>query len=240
MKTRLSVNVNKIATLRNARGGNIPNLYQFVKDIQKFGIHGVTVHPRPDERHITLKDTYEISKIVKTNYNIEGYPDERFIKIISEIKPEQATLVPDTHDVITSDQGWDTVKNKPLLRDVIKNLKSFGIKVSVFINPELEFVEGAFDCGADRIELYTGDYSSEYLTDKSNSIKKYVNASLKGKKLSMDVNAGHDLNLENLKYFKSQIPFLFEVSIGHALISDSIYYGIENTIKKYLSNLNYE
>ena len=215
MKTRLSVNVNKIATLRNARGGNIPNLYQFVKDIQKFGIHGVTVHPRPDERHITLKDTYDI-------------------------KPEQATLVPDTHDVITSDQGWDTVKNKSLLRDVIKNLKSFGTKVSVFINPELEFVEGAFDCGADRIELYTGDYSSEYLTDKSNSIKKYVNASLKGKKLSMDVNAGHDLNLENLKYFKSQIPFLFEVSIGHALISDSIYYGIENTIKKYLSNLNYE
>ena len=240
MKTRLSVNVNKIATLRNARGGNIPNLYQFVKDIQNFGIHGVTVHPRPDERHITLKDTYEISKIVKTNYNIEGYPDERFIKIISEIKPEQATLVPDTHDVITSDQGWDTVKNKSLLRDVIKNLKSFGTKVSVFINPELEFVEGAFDCDADRIELYTGDYSSEYLTDKSNSIKKYVNASLMGKKLGMDVNAGHDLNLENLKYFKSQIPFLFEVSIGHALISDSIYYGIENTIKKYLSNLNYE
>ena len=240
MKTRLSVNVNKIATLRNARGGNIPNLYQFVKDIQNFGIHGVTVHPRPDERHITLKDTYEISKIVKTNYNIEGYPDERFIKIISEIKPEQATLVPDTHDVITSDQGWDTVKNKSLLRDVIKNLKSFGTKVSVFINPELEFVEGAFDCGADRIELYTGDYSSEYLTDKSNSIKKYVNASLKAKKLGMDVNAGHDLNLENLKYFKSQISFLFEVSIGHALNSDSIYYGIENTIKKYLSKLNYE
>ena len=240
MKTRLSVNVNKIATLRNARGGNIPNLYQFVKDIQKFGIHGITVHPRPDERHITLKDTYEISKIVKTNYNIEGYPDERFIKIISEIKPEQATLVPDTHDVITSDQGWDTVKNKPLLRDVIKNLKSFGTKVSVFINPELEFVEGAFDCGADRIELYTGDYALEYLTNKSNSIKKYVNASLKAKKLGMDVNAGHDLNLENLKYFKSQISFLFEVSIGHALISDSIYYGIENTIKKYLSKLNYE
>ena len=240
MKTRLSVNVNKIATLRNARGGSIPNLYQFVNDIQKFGIHGITVHPRPDERHITLKDTYEISKVVKTNYNIEGYPDERFIKIISDIKPEQATLVPDTHDVITSDQGWDTVKNKSFLREVIKNLKSFGTKVSVFINPEIEYVEGAFDCGADRIELYTGDYSSDYLSDKTNSIKKYLNASLKAKELNMDVNAGHDLNLDNLKYFKSKISFLFEVSIGHALISDSIYYGIENTIKKYLSKLNYE
>ena len=240
MKTRLSVNVNKIATLRNARGGNIPNLYQFVNDIQKFGIHGITVHPRPDERHITLKDTYEISKIVKTNYNIEGYPDDRFIKIISDIKPEQATLVPDTHDVITSDQGWDTVKNKSFLIAVIKKLKSFGTKVSIFINPEIEYVEGAFDCGADRIELYTGDYSSDYLQDKNNSIKKYLNASLKGKELNMDVNAGHDLNLDNLKYFKSKISLLFEVSIGHALISDSIYYGIENTIKKYLAELNYE
>ena len=240
MKTRLSVNVNKIATLRNARGGNIPNLYQFVNDIQKFGIRGITVHPRPDERHITLKDTYEISKIVKTNYNIEGYPDDRFIKIISDIKPEQATIVPDTHDVITSDQGWDTVKNKSFLIEVIKKLKSFGTKVSIFINPEIEYVEGAFDCGADRIELYTGDYSSDYLQDKNNSIKKYLNASLKGKELNMDVNAGHDLNLDNLKYFKSKISFLFEVSIGHALISDSIYYGIENTIKKYLAELNYE
>ena len=240
MKTRLSVNVNKIATLRNARGGNIPNLYQFVNDIQKFGIHGITVHPRPDERHITLKDTYEISKIVKTNYNIEGYPDDRFIKIISDIKPEQATIVPDTHDVITSDQGWDTVKNKSFLIEVIKKLKSFGTKVSIFINPEIEYVKGAFDCGADRIELYTGDYSSDYLQDKNNSIKKYLNASLKGKELNMDVNAGHDLNLDNLKYFKSKISFLFEVSIGHALISDSIYYGIENTIKKYLAELNYE
>ena len=240
MKTRLSVNVNKIATLRNARGGNIPNLYQFVNDIQKFGIHGITVHPRPDERHITLKDTYEISKIVKTNYNIEGYPDDRFIKIISDIKPEQATIVPDTHDVITSDQGWDTVKNKSFLIEVIKKLKSFGTKVSIFINPEIKYVEGAFDCGADRIELYTGDYSSDYLQDKNNSIKKYLNASLKGKELNMDVNAGHDLNLDNLKYFKSKISFLFEVSIGHALISDSIYYGIENTIKKYLAELNYE
>ena len=240
MKTRLSVNVNKIATLRNARGGNIPNLYQFVNDIQKFGIHGITVHPRPDERHITLKDTYEISKIVKTNYNIEGYPDDRFIKIISDIKPEQATLVPDTHDVITSDQGWNSVKNKSFLIEVIKKLKSFGTKVSIFINPEIEYVEGAFDCGADRIELYTGDYSSDYLQDKNNSIKKYLNASLKGKELNMDVNAGHDLNLDNLKYFKSKISFLFEVSIGHALISDSIYYGIENTIKKYLAELNYE
>jgi len=240
MKTRLSVNVNKIATLRNARGGNIPNLYEFVDDIQKFGIHGITVHPRPDERHITLKDTYEISKIVKTNYNIEGYPDERFIKIISDIKPEQATLVPDTHDVITSDQGWNTIKNKSFLKEVVKNLKSFGTKVSIFINPEIDYVEGAFDCGADRIELYTGDYSSDYLIDKNSAIKKYINASLKAKKLNMDVNAGHDLNLVNLNYFKSKIPCLFEVSIGHALISDSIYYGIENTIKMYLSKLNYE
>lgn len=236
----LSVNVNKFALLRNSRGTNFPDLENICNQILNYGANGITVHPRPDERHITLKDTYEISKVVKTNYNIEGYPDERFIKIISDIKPEQATLVPDTHDVITSDQGWDTVKNKSFLREVIKNLKSFGTKVSVFINPEIEYVEGAFDCGADRIELYTGDYSSDYLSDKTNSIKKYLNASLKAKELNMDVNAGHDLNLDNLKYFKSKISFLFEVSIGHALISDSIYYGIENTIKKYLSKLNYE
>ncbi len=237
MKTRLSVNVNKIATLRNARGGNIPNLFQVVKDLEKFGVHGITVHPRPDERHITLNDTYVISKLVRTNYNIEGYPNKRFLKIISDIKPDQVTLVPDSHDVITSDRGWNTINNGPFLERNISYIKSLGCKVSIFIDPELKQVEGASRCGADRIELYTGDYSLKYLESKTESIKKYMKASKKAKELNMDVNAGHDLNLDNLKFLKSKIPFLFEVSIGHALISDAIYFGLKNTINMYLSKI---
>ncbi len=237
MKTRLSVNVNKIATLRNARGGNIPDLFQVVKDLEVFGVHGITVHPRPDERHITLNDTYKISKLVSTNYNIEGYPNKRFLKIISDIKPEQVTLVPDSHDVITSDQGWNTINNKSFLERNISYIKSLGCKVSIFIDPESKQVEGAYRCGADRIELYTGDYSLKYSESKQESIKKYIKASIKAKELNLDVNAGHDLNLDNLKFFKSKIPFLFEVSIGHALISDAIYFGLKNTINMYLSKI---
>ena len=237
MKTRLSVNVNKIATLRNARGGNIPDLFQVVKDLEVFGVHGITVHPRPDERHITLNDTYKISKLVTTNYNIEGYPNKRFLKIISDIKPEQVTLVPDSHDVITSDQGWNTINNKSFLERNISYIKSLGCKVSIFIDPESKQVEGAYRCGADRIELYTGDYSLKYSKSKQKSIKKYIKASIKAKELNLDVNAGHDLNLDNLKFFKSKIPFLFEVSIGHALISDAIYFGLKNTINMYLSKI---
>ena len=237
MKTRLSVNVNKIATLRNARGGNIPDLFQVVKDLEVFGVHGITVHPRPDERHITLNDTYKISKLVTTNYNIEGYPNKRFLKIISDIKPEQVTLVPDSHDVITSDQGWNTINNKSFLERNISYIKSLGCKVSIFIDPESKQVEGAYRCGADRIELYTGDYSLKYSESKQESIKKYIKASIKAKELNLDVNAGHDLNLDNLKFFKSKIPFLFEVSIGHALISDAIYFGLKNTINMYLSKI---
>jgi len=237
MKTRLSVNVNKIATLRNARGGNSPDLFQVVKDLETFGVHGITVHPRPDERHITLNDTYEISKLVTTNYNIEGYPNKRFLKIISDIKPEQVTLVPDLHDVITSDQGWNTINNRSFLESNISYIKSLGCKVSIFIDPELKQVEGAYRCGADRIELYTGDYSLKYLESKTESIKKYIKASKKAKELNMNVNAGHDLNLDNLKFLKSKIPFLFEVSIGHALISDAIYFGLKNTINMYLSKI---
>ncbi len=237
MKTRLSVNVNKIATLRNARGGNVPDLFQVVKDLEVFGVHGITVHPRPDERHITLNDTYKISELVTTNYNIEGYPNKRFLKIISDIKPEQVTLVPDSHDVITSDQGWNTINNESFLERNISYIKSLGCKVSIFIDPEPKQVEGAYRCGADRIELYTGDYSLKYSESKQESIKKYIKASIKAKKLNMDVNAGHDLNLNNLKFFKSKIPFLFEVSIGHALISDAIYFGLKNTINMYLSKI---
>ena len=237
MNTRLSVNVNKIATLRNARGGNIPNLLQVVKDLEQFGVNGITVHPRPDERHITLNDTYKISKLVKTNFNIEGYPNKRFLKIISDIKPEQATLVPDGHDVVTSNQGWNSIINKSFLKDIVVFIQSLGTKVSVFVNPDIQQVIGSHECGFDRIELYTGPYSAGYLKNKNLSIKNYISAAEKAKEFNMDVNAGPDLNLNNLEFLKFKIPFLFEVSIGHALISDSLYFGLENTIKMYLSKL---
>ena len=183
------------------------------------------------------RQTYKISKLVTTNYNIEGYPNKRFLKIISDIKPEQVTLVPDSHDVITSDQGWNTINNKSFLERNISYIKSLGCKVSIFIDPESKQVEGAYRCGADRIELYTGDYSLKYSESKQESIKKYIKASIKAKELNLDVNAGHDLNLDNLKFFKSKIPFLFEVSIGHALISDAIYFGLKNSINMYLSKI---
>jgi len=231
--TNLSVNINKIATLRNARGGDMPNVVQAAIDCQRFGADGITIHPRPDQRHITKKDAYDIKHIIKTEYNIEGYPSENFIKMVLDIKPNQVTLVPDAIDVITSDNGWDTVKNKSFLSEVISELKSKKIRTSVFVNPEDEMIEAAKACGADRIELYTESYAVLFLKDKIKAIKPYKKAASIAEQCGLEVNAGHDLNLENLEFFSNEIPNLCEVSIGHALISDALYLGLENTIQMY-------
>ena len=231
--TNLSVNINKIATLRNARGGDMPNVVQAAIDCQRFGADGITIHPRPDQRHITKKDAYDIKHTIKTEYNIEGYPSDNFIKMVLDIKPDQVTLVPDAIDVITSDNGWDTVKNKSFLSEVISELKSKKIRTSVFVNPEDEMIEAAKACGADRIELYTESYAVLFLKDKIKAIKPYKKAASIAEQCGLEVNAGHDLNLENLQFFSNEIPNLCEVSIGHALISDALYLGLENTIQMY-------
>ena len=231
--TNLSVNINKIATLRNARGGVMPNVIQAAIDCQRFGADGITIHPRPDQRHITKKDAYDIKHTIKTEYNIEGYPSDNFIKMVLDIKPDQVTLVPDAIDVITSDNGWDTVKNKSFLSEVISELKSKKIRTSVFVNPEDEMIEAAKACGADRIELYTESYAVLFLKDKIKAIKPYKKAASIAEQCGLEVNAGHDLNLENLEFFSNEIPNLCEVSIGHALISDALYLGLENTIQMY-------
>ena len=231
--TNLSVNINKIATLRNARGGDMPNVVQAAIDCQRFGADGITIHPRPDQRHITEKDAYEIKHTIKTEYNIEGYPSDNFIKMVLDIKPDQVTLVPDAVDVITSNNGWDTVKNKSFLSEVIAELKSKKIRTSVFVNPEDEMIEAAKACGADRIELYTESYAVLFLKDKIKAIKPYKKAASIAEQCGLEVNAGHDLNLENLEFFSNEIPNLCEVSIGHALISDALYLGLENTIQMY-------
>tara|TARA_B100000614_G_scaffold260564_1_gene287812 strand:+ start:638 stop:1348 length:711 start_codon:yes stop_codon:yes gene_type:complete len=231
--TNLSVNINKIATLRNARGGDMPNVVQAAIDCQRFGADGITIHPRPDQRHITKKDAYDIKHTIKTEYNIEGYPSDNFIKMVLDIKPDQVTLVPDAIDVITSDNGWDTVKNKSFLSEVISELKSNKIRTSVFVNPEDEMIEAAKACGADRIELYTESYAVLFLKDKIKAIKPYKKAASIAEQCGLEVNAGHDLNLENLEFFSNEIPNLCEVSIGHALISDALYLGLENTIQMY-------
>ena len=231
--TNLSVNINKIATLRNARGGDMPNVIQAAIDCQRFGADGITIHPRPDQRHITKKDAYDIKHTIKTEYNIEGYPSDNFIKMVLDIKPDQVTLVPDAIDVITSDNGWDTVKNKSFLSEVISELKSKKIRTSVFVNPEDEMIEAAKACGADRIELYTESYAVLFLKDKIKAIKPYKKAASIAEQCGLEVNAGHDLNLENLEFFSNEISNLCEVSIGHALISDALYLGLENTIQMY-------
>ena len=231
--TNLSVNINKISTLRNARGGVMPNVIQAAIDCQRFGADGITIHPRPDQRHITKKDAYDIKHTIKTEYNIEGYPSDNFIKMVLDIKPDQVTLVPDAIDVITSDNGWDTVKNKSFLSEVISELKSKKIRTSVFVNPEDEMIEAAKACGADRIELYTESYAVLFLKDKIKAIKPYKKAASIAEQCGLEVNAGHDLNLENLEFFSNEIPNLCEVSIGHALISDALYLGLENTIQMY-------
>lgn len=235
--TRLSVNINKIATLRNARGGNNPNVIQVAKDCERFGAQGITVHPRPDERHIRYSDVIDLKKIVTTEFNIEGYPDDRYLKLVNETKPAQATLVPDKPDAITSNAGWDTLKNEKLLIDVIAELKKSGTRVSVFVDPDTKMVEGAKKVGADRIELYTEPYASHFHQDRDKAVKAYVEASKAAHQLGLGINAGHDLDLANLKFLKQSLPYLDEVSIGHALISDALYFGLENTIQLYLREL---
>jgi pyridoxine 5-phosphate synthase len=235
--TRLSVNINKIATLRNARGGNNPNVIQTALDCERFGAEGITVHPRPDERHIRYADVLELKKVVTTEFNIEGYPDARYLKLIRETKPAQATLVPDGPDAITSNAGWDTVKHERFLQEIIAEIKSYGVRVSVFVDPTASMVEGAKKIGADRIELYTEPYASHYPQNKEASIKPYVEAARVAIVAGLGINAGHDLDLHNLKFLKTSLPHLDEVSIGHALICDALYLGLENTIQLYLRQL---
>jgi len=231
--TKLSVNINKIATLRNARGGNTPNVVQVAIDCERFGADGITVHPRPDERHITRKDVYDLSKVVTTEFNIEGYPDERFMELIKEIRPAQATLVPDPPHVLTSNAGWDTKQHLSKLQDIIGQLHEWGVRSSIFVDTELINIEYAKETGVNRIELYTGPYAEEFHIDKAKAVAPYTRASELANKLGLGINAGHDLDTKNLAYFKENIPGLLEVSIGHALISDSIYWGLENTVQLY-------
>jgi pyridoxine 5-phosphate synthase len=235
--TKLSVNINKIATIRNARGGNNPNVVQVALDCERFGAEGITVHPRPDERHITYNDVVELSKVVKTEFNIEGYPDQRFMDLVKLVKPAQATLVPDPPEAITSSTGWDTVKHLDYLKEIVAELKSYGTRVSIFLNPEVKLVDYAQKTGTDRIELYTEPYATNYSKDKNLAISDYIISAKRAELLGLGLNAGHDLSLENLAYFHQNIPNLDEVSIGHALICDALYYGLENTIQLYLRQL---
>lgn len=235
--TRLSVNINKVATLRNARGGNNPNVVKVALDAERFGAEGITIHPRPDERHITTADVYDLKKVVTSEFNIEGYPDARFMKIVSEVRPDQATLVPDPPHVLTSNAGWDTHKHADFLKDTISQLKELGIRTSIFAEPDESIVEGAAIVGTDRIELYTEMYATGYLKNPKVAVADYVQAANKAKQLGLGINAGHDLDLKNLKYLKEQIPHLDEVSIGHALFCDAMYLGLENTIQLYLREL---
>lgn len=234
---KLSVNVNKIATIRNARGGNVPNVVQVAIDCERFGAEGITIHPRPDERHITTKDVYDLKKVVTTEYNIEGYPDDRFMRLIQETRPTQATLVPDGPDVLTSNAGWDTVKHKERLTKICKQLSDWGVRTSIFVDTDPINIEGAKSIGVDRIELYTGPYAVNYPKDRDAAIKECVTAAQLANKLGLGINAGHDLSLNNLAFFNQSIPELKEVSIGHALIADALYLGLETTIKKYLELL---
>ncbi|MCY1633016.1 pyridoxine 5'-phosphate synthase [Marinifilum sp. D737] len=231
--TRLSVNINKIATLRNARGGNTPNVCEAAVNCERFGAEGITVHPRPDERHIRYQDVRDLKPLVTTEFNIEGYPSQDFIDLVLEVKPEQVTLVPDPPEAITSNAGWDTVKNKDLLIEIISQFKTAGIRTSIFVDTNLANVEGAVATGTDRIELYTEPYATEYPEDKEAAIRPFVAAAKKAHELGLEINAGHDLSLENLQYFYQEIPNLAEVSIGHALISDALYFGLENTVQMY-------
>lgn len=235
--TKLSVNINKIATLRNARGSDFPSVTEAAVKIQEFGAQGITIHPRPDERHITRKDVYDLKPLVYTEFNIEGNPHRPFIDMVLEVKPEQVTLVPDADDAITSNAGWDCRKHQGFLREVIAEFKNVGIRTSIFLDPNPEMVEYAATTGTDRIELYTEAYAKEYLTDKEAAIKPYYETALKATEYGLGINAGHDLSLENLKYFAENIPNLLEVSIGHALIGEALYMGMENTVQAYLKRL---
>ena len=231
--TKLSININKIATIRNARGGTSPSVLEAAINCQKFGADGITIHPRPDERHITKKDVYDINPIITTEYNIEGYPSEDFIKMVIQVKPDQVTLVPDGPDVTTSCAGWDTLKFQDYLKEIIAKFKEKGIRTSIFVDPKPAMIEGAKLCGTDRIELYTENYATNYAEDKEKAIAPYILAANKATELGLGINAGHDLSLENLEFFAKHIPNLAEVSIGHALISDALYLGLENAIQMY-------
>ncbi|NNE32647.1 MAG: pyridoxine 5'-phosphate synthase [Winogradskyella sp.] len=235
--TKLSVNINKIATLRNSRGGDVPNVIQFAKDIQGFGAEGVTIHPRPDERHIKYKDAYDLKPIVYTEYNIEGNPIPKFIDMVLEIKPTQVTLVPDSVDAITSNAGWDTIKHKDFLVDVVKEFKNNNIRTSIFVDANLHQIEGAKQTGTDRIELYTEAYAHQYSLGNKDAIKPYMECAGLANTLQLGINAGHDLSLDNIKFFKENITGLLEVSIGHALITESLYLGVEHVIAMYLEKL---
>jgi pyridoxine 5-phosphate synthase len=235
--TKLSVNINKIATLRNARGGNVPDLLKVAKDIQAFGGQGITIHPRPDERHIKYQDARDLKPIVYTEYNIEGNPAKKFIDLVLEVAPTQVTLVPDADDAITSNAGWDTKKNKDFLTEVIAEFKRNNIRTSIFVDPTIEMIEGAKKTGADRIELYTESFAHQYSLGNKKAIEAYVAAAINANELNLGINAGHDLSLDNIKFFKENIPNLLEVSIGHALICEALYLGIENVVNMYLQKL---
>lgn len=235
--TKLSVNINKIATLRNARGGNVPNLLQVAKDIQQFGAQGITIHPRPDERHIRYQDARDLKSIVYTEYNIEGNPEKEFIDLVLEIKPTQVTLVPDAVDAITSNAGWNTIKHQSFLKEIVQEFQSHGIRTSIFVDPVLEMIAGAKSIGTERIELYTESFAHEYNLGNKNGIQPYIAAAVLANELGLGINAGHDLSLDNILFFKQNIPQLLEVSIGHALISEAIYLGLDNVVNMYLNKL---
>ena len=235
--TKLSVNINKIATIRNARGAELPSVTEAAVKLQEFGAQGITIHPRPDQRHITRKDVYDLKPLVHTEFNIEGNPHRPFIDMVLDVKPQQVTLVPDGEDAITSNAGWDCEKNLGFLKNVIAEFKNAGIRTSIFLDPNPEVVKFAKETGADRIELYTEAYATHYLKNKEEAIKPYIETALEAQKYGLGINAGHDLSLENLKYFADHIPNLLEVSIGHALISEALYMGLENTVQAYLKRL---
>jgi pyridoxine 5-phosphate synthase len=235
--TKLSVNINKIATLRNARGGNVPDVQKVAVDCEQFGAQGITVHPRPDERHIRYSDVELLKLLVTTEFNIEGYPSDAFIELITRVKPHQVTLVPDPPEAITSSEGWDTIAHHDFLVDVIKEFQGHGIRTSIFVGTEPEFIEGAAKVGTNRVELYTEPYATDYPKDPAAAVKPFVDAAVVAREAGLELNAGHDLSLVNLRYMKQNIPWLKEVSIGHALIADALYYGLQNTIQMYLRQL---
>lgn len=236
--TKLSVNINKIATLRNARGGKQPNVTQVAKDMQSFGAQGITVHPRPDERHITYKDVYELPEVITTEFNIEGNPIPKFVDLVCSVNPDQVTLVPDAPDAITSNAGWDTVKNRAFLQEIIQEFKSKGIRTSIFLDADVAQVEAAVKTGTDRIELYTESYAQGFSHDPQKAIAPFVAAAKKAQEVGLGLNAGHDLSLENIQFFAQNIPDLLEVSIGHALVCESLYFGFENVINQYIAKLS--
>ena len=235
--TKLSVNINKIATIRNARGGNVPDVLKAAMDCERFGADGITVHPRPDERHIRFQDVRDIRPVIQTEFNIEGYPSDSFIQLVSEVRPHQVTLVPDPPGVLTSNAGWDTIKNKSFLRQVTDEFRKQGIRTSIFIEANPEMIRHASDTGTDRVELYTESYAKEYPVNKEKAVRPFIEAARVAGETGLGLNAGHDLDLSNLNYFARQIPGLLEVSIGHSLISDALYFGLENTIQLYLRQL---